>query len=149
MSTLHFGRSSHKKIGLLNMYKKDLIPTFGLCNIHIFLLLEDGNGTKCWYTQKPRKIGRSTVLEPNRKPEFHNRVTNPMFHFYCILSTKKQRYSKWLLCSFAHPENCKNSPVPCLPPCPLSPAFISVKSTGARAKGKGGCIWATWYSVHM
>lgn len=71
------------------MYKKFLISTFGLCNMYILLLLESGNGTKCWYTQKPRKIGRSAILEPNLKPESHNRVTNPMFHFYCILSTIK------------------------------------------------------------
>lgn len=100
MSTLHIRCSSYKKIKLLNVYKKTLIPTFGLCNIHISLLLEDGNGTKCWYTQKPCKIGRSAILKPNRKPESHNHVTNPMFHFYCILSTIKQWKSKKLLCSF-------------------------------------------------
>lgn len=109
MSILHIRCSSHKKVRLLNVYKKSLILTFILFNMYIPLLLEGGNGTKCWYTQKPRKIGRSAILEPNLKQESHNHVTNPMFHFYCALSTMKQRKSKELLCSFIHPENCKNS----------------------------------------
>lgn len=33
--------------------------------------------------------------------------------------------------------------------CSVSIAFSCVKSTGASAKGKEGCIWATWLSVHM
>lgn len=89
MSTFPIGRFSHKKIRLLNMYKQSLVLNSVLYNMHISLLLKGGNVTKCCYTQKPCKIGRSTILKPNLKTESHNRVTNPLLHGYCILSTKK------------------------------------------------------------
>lgn len=89
MSTFPIGRFSHKKIRLLNMYKKSLKLTFVLYNMHILLFLEGGNVTKCCYTQKPCKIGRSTILQSNLKTESHNRVTKPLLHFYCMLCTKK------------------------------------------------------------